>query len=109
VLPTGRLFGRISQKGPNKSGAAGQFCGRILADFERSAEKGPNFEKIVSLLLSSLFLGKRPRNIVIFPLTQTKIVFFFSPNSFKKGKLVGDQIFSSAAEFFFWIGRKVLQ
>ncbi len=71
VLPTGRLFGRLSQKGPNKRGAAGHFCGRILADFERSAEKGPNFEKIVSLLLSSLVLGKRPRNIVILPLTQT--------------------------------------
>jgi hypothetical protein len=41
---------------------------------------------------------------------QTKIVFFFSPNSFKKGKLLRDRIFFlMVAEFFFWTGRKVLQ
>jgi hypothetical protein len=51
VLPTGRFFGRITQKGPKKSRADGQNCGRILADF---VQKGPNFIKIsFSLFLSS--------------------------------------------------------
>ncbi len=47
------------KKGRIKSGAAGQICGRILADFEQKrAEKGPNFKKNDSLLLSSLIPGK---------------------------------------------------
>jgi hypothetical protein len=46
VLPTGRLFGRVSQKGQKKSGAAGQFCGRISADFVLKVRKRPNFNKI---------------------------------------------------------------
>jgi hypothetical protein len=45
----------------------------------------------------------------MFPLKQKKMVFFLCPNSFKKGKLLGDRFFASAAEFFFCIGRKVLQ
>ncbi len=40
MLSTGRLFGRITQKGPNKISADEQICSRILA------EKGPNFLKI---------------------------------------------------------------
>jgi hypothetical protein len=85
VMPTDRLFGRRSQKGPNK-----KLSGRTILRpnfgrfWTKRAEKGPNFNKIVSLLLSSLFLGKCPRNIVILPLTQIKIVFFLSPNSFKE-------------------------
>jgi hypothetical protein len=78
----------------------------------KKGRKGPNFTEIVTLLLSYLVLGKCPRNIVIFPLTQTKIVFFLNPNSFKKSKREnywGTEFFSSAAEFFFWISRKVLQ
>ncbi len=72
VLPIGRKFGRISQKGLNK-----KWSGRtILADFEhKGPKKGPNFNKIVSLLWFSLILGKCPRNIVIFQLTQTITVF----------------------------------
>ncbi len=92
------------KKGRIKSGAA-----EFLADFE---QKGPKrariFKKIVfSLLLSSIILGKYPKNIVIFPLTQTKIVFSLNPNSFKKVKLQGDRIFPQKPNFFF--GRKGLK
>jgi hypothetical protein len=59
-----------------------------------------------ALLIFYLILGKSKK---FSQLTQTKIVFFLSPNFFKKLKLLGDRIFSLAAEFFFWTGRKVLQ
>jgi hypothetical protein len=101
VLTFGRLFGRINQKGLIKRGAVGQFCGRIFA------AKGPNFTKIVSLRLSFLILGKCPRNIVIFPLTQTKIVSYAPKNSFKKGKsLWGPNFFSQQLNFSSWLSRK---
>jgi hypothetical protein len=62
-------------------------------------KKGPNFNKVVSLLLSSLMLGKCPRNIVIFPLTQTEICsVVLKPKFHQKGKMAG-------AKFFFFIGR----
>ncbi len=68
-------------------------------------EKGPNFKKIVYLLILS-----NSREVQeIFPLTQTKILFFLSPNCFKKLKLQGGQIFSLATKFIFWTSRKVLQ
>jgi hypothetical protein len=75
------------EKGRITSRAARQFCGKILTDFE---QKGPRRGRILTkncfLLLSPLILGKCPRNIVIFPLTQTKIVLFFSPNSLIREK-----------------------
>jgi hypothetical protein len=44
VFPTGRFFGRISQKGPNKNvGAAGKICCRILTGF---SQKGPKRGRI---------------------------------------------------------------
>jgi hypothetical protein len=88
------------------------FAAEYWLILNKKGRKGPNFTKIVTLLLSYLILGRCPRNIVIFPLTQTKIVFFLNPNSFKKSKREnywGTKFFSSAAEFFFWISRKVLQ
>jgi hypothetical protein len=80
------MFDHISQKRSNKKRSGQTILRQNLADF---GQKGLNINKIISLLLSSLFLGKCPRNIFIFPLTQTKIVFFLSPNFFKKGKLLG--------------------
>ncbi len=74
----------------------------------KRTEKGPNFNKTVFLLLSFLILGSI-QAIMLFPLTQTKLVFFLSPNSFKKGKLLGAEFFPSAVKCFFWIGWKVLQ
>jgi hypothetical protein len=41
--------------------------------------------------------------------TDKIVVFFLRPNSFKKGKLLGTEFFSSVAEFFFWIGQPVPQ
>ncbi len=64
----------------------------FLPILKRGPKRGQIFTKLFPPL-SSLILGKYPRNIIIFPLTQTKIVFFFSPNYFKKGKLLGDWIF----------------
>jgi hypothetical protein len=40
ALQTGRLFGRITQKGRIKSKAAGKICCRILTDFVRKMPKG---------------------------------------------------------------------
>ncbi len=67
VLPTGRFFGRLFQKGPNKSRASGQSCRQILADF---VQKGPNFIKYSFPLIFSnsvqikekLFLSKARRH-----------------------------------------------
>ncbi len=71
--------------------------------------KGPNVNTIVSLLLSSLILGEVSKNIVIFPLTQTKEMLFLSQIPSKRENYWGTEFFSLADEFFFWIGRKVLQ
>ncbi len=83
------MFGRISQKGPNKRWIRLEILrpnfGRFLT---KKAEKGPNFNKTVSLLLSSLFIGKCPRNIVIFPLTKANICcVFLKPKFLQKGKI----------------------
>ncbi len=75
----------------------------FLADFEQKGlkrAKTGELKKNVSLLLSSLILGKCLRNIVIFPLTQIKIVFFLSPNSFKKGTLLWDRSFLLSGRIF---------
>ncbi len=47
----------------------------------------------------SLILGKS-KKYYFFPLTQTKIVFFLSPNYFKKRKLLGKQIFFLSGRIF---------
>jgi hypothetical protein len=39
VLPTCRLFGRISQIGPNKKWSGRKIFGRILADFKQKEPK----------------------------------------------------------------------
>ncbi len=64
----------LTGPGRIKSWAAGRliFC----RFWTKRAKKGTNFNKIVSPLLSSLFIVKCPRNIVIFSLTQTNIVSF---------------------------------
>ncbi len=73
VLPTGRLFCCISQKGPNKKY---EWPGNCAAEFWLMlTEKWPMFNKIIPLLLSYLILEKSPRNIVIFALTRTKTIF----------------------------------
>ncbi len=77
----------------------------------KRAQKGPKLNKIDSLLLPFLIQGKCPRNIFIFPLTQTKIVFFFSPNSFRKENYWRTEFFLSRRSNFssVCIGRKVLR
>jgi hypothetical protein len=85
VVPTGRSFGRISQKGQNKkwSGRTNLRPNFLSILNKKGRKRDANFLKSVSLLLSSLILGKS-KNYYYLQITQTKIVFFFSPNSFKK-------------------------
>jgi hypothetical protein len=94
VLPTGRLFGRITQKGSLKSGAAGEICGQVSANFEHIGPKrGRTSEKFVSFLFYS------------FPIHTDKNINIFS----KKGKITGwPNILFSADEFLHRTGRKVL-
>ncbi len=80
VLFTGRLFGRITQKQPNKKYSGGQICGRILAFFE---QKGPNF---IKFCIFPLLLGK-PKKNYFYPLTQTKIVSFLKPKRLQNVKI----------------------
>jgi hypothetical protein len=77
-LPTGRLFGRITQKGPNKSIADAQISGRPLAGFAQCA-------KCVLLLSNS---------------TKVQEILYFSHSCFlkpeclqKSGKLLVIRIF----------------
>jgi hypothetical protein len=76
----------------------------------KRAEKGPNFKKdsFPPLILSN---SRKSKKYYYFPLTQTKIVFFSSPNSSKSENYGGGtKFFSSKAEFFpFRTRRKVLQ
>jgi hypothetical protein len=75
VFPTGRFFGGITQKWPNKKKRAGQSCGRSFADF---VQKGPNLIKTCfSLILSN---SVQIKEILYFPRhvdTDNKI--FISP------------------------------
>ncbi len=97
MLPASRLFGRISQKGPNKKWSGqtvlrpnfGRFC-------TKSAKNGPNFiKKKFTLLLSSLFLVKY-KKYCNFP-THTDEN---SPDSFKMGKLRGDRFVFLSGRIF---------
>jgi hypothetical protein len=74
LLPTGRIFGRISQKDPSKkvSGRKGKLCGLIGPGFfQKWAEKKrPNFETVLlpygtfSLrILLKRFSNKGPRGV----------------------------------------------
>jgi hypothetical protein len=57
---------------------------------------GPNLTKnFPSFYPLSLILGKCPRNIVIFRLTQTKNVFFLEPKFLQKEKITGGPNFFS--------------
>ncbi len=100
MLPTGRILGRITQKGQtNLRPIFGSFCtGR--------AEKGPTFWKVCfpTLLLSNY----GPKTIILFLLSycRQRWFCFYRHNAFKKGKLLGSWIFSSAAEFFRRTDRK---
>jgi hypothetical protein len=59
VLPTGRLFSRISHKGPFKRWSGWTNLRPNFGRFwTKRAEKGLNFKDIVSLLVFSLILGK---------------------------------------------------
>jgi hypothetical protein len=99
VLPTSRLFGRISQKGPNKTDNSAAEYWPILK--QKGPKNGPNFNKIVSLLLSSLSNSREMfKNIAIFPLTPTKNTVFLEPKFLQKGKLLGDQIFFLSGRIF---------
>jgi hypothetical protein len=51
MLPTSRLFGRITNKGPNKNKSGGHICGRFyLADLIlKGSKKGPDSEMFVFL------------------------------------------------------------
>jgi hypothetical protein len=54
LLPTSRLFGRITQKGPNKIMSGGYICDRFFADFIlKGSKKGPDSEMFVFLLIIS--------------------------------------------------------
>ncbi len=96
-LTVGWLFGRISQKGQHKK-RSGQ---TIL---------WPNFGWFWTKrgwILTKLFPSSYPfyfwgsvQEIFLFAHSQTKIVFFLSPNSFKKGKLPGGPNFFFSGRIF---------
>jgi hypothetical protein len=88
MLPTGRLFGRISKKGPNKSRAAGQFCGRILADFE---QKGPKRGRILTKLFPFSYPHSREafKKKCHFATHKDKSSVFLKPKFLQKGKIIG--------------------
>ncbi len=69
-----------------------------MADFEQKEPKRAELKKIVSLHLSSLILGS-PRNGIIFPLPQTKIVFLASPIPSKSENYWGTIFFLSGRIF----------
>jgi hypothetical protein len=96
VLPTSRLFGRISQKGPNKKWRGQTNLRQILNE---KGQQGAELKKFFSLLLSSLILGLILGKFKKYYYShRQKIVIFLSPNSFKKWP-----------NFSSWTGRKVLQ
>jgi hypothetical protein len=116
ALQKPRLAARVAnwaivqvKKGRIKSEAAGQFCVRMLADI---VQKGPKKGRIlIQLFLSSYILSysrEVSKKYCYFATHTDKNSVFLKPNSFKKGKLLGPEFFHSAAEFFFWTGRKVL-
>jgi hypothetical protein len=84
VLSIGRLFGRIIQKGQNK---------KVERPDKSAAKFWPILNKkgLVSLLLSSLILGKFKK--YYFPFHTDKYSDFLMPNSFKKMEITGDQTF----------------
>ncbi len=88
MLPTGRLFGRIIQKGPNKRQIGRTKLQPNICRFcTERAVKGPNFFSHARRHIKKIFI---------------------SLNAVKKPNLVGGRIFFSAAEFFRRTGRKVL-
>jgi hypothetical protein len=99
MLPIGRVFGRITKKVPTKKWSGRIKCGLVLSDFE---QKGPNrgqtLENFVSILLSSLILGKI-KKYYSFSINTDKNSVFLKPKC--PQKYWGGRIcFSSAAEFF---------
>jgi hypothetical protein len=96
VLPTSRLFGHITQKGPCESVARfGRFC-------TERAKKGPNFIKIcfLSLILS---YSRKVQEILYLSHSQRQRQF-----KKKKLKITGGHNFSLGYEFFCHTSRKVL-
>ncbi len=85
VLPTRRLFGWITQKGPNiKSRVAEQSCSQILADLVQKGQKrGQAWEKFVFLLL--FFHPGQIKEISYFSQarSQKEPKIFIHPNAFK--------------------------
>jgi hypothetical protein len=101
VLPTGRLFGRISQKGPNKKwSTAGQFRGRILADFE---QKGPKRGRILRKFSPPIFFSysrEASKKKCYFPTHTDKNSVLLKTKFLQKGKITGDRIFFLSGRIF---------
>ncbi len=72
-------------------------------------KRGRIKKKIVSLLSSSLILGKCPRNNVNFPLTKTKIVFFKAQIPSKREDYWGPNLFPQRPNFCFGLTEKFLK
>jgi hypothetical protein len=107
VLPRGRNFGRRTQKGPYKN-----LCGRKSwrPNFLSICQKrGQTFLKLITNIKSLKYLQKSTLHLLIsliftFPLPKEIVC--------KRQHLwedfVGGRIFSPAAEFFGWSGRRVI-
>ncbi len=106
-LPVNRFSAVNVKRGQIKSVAAGQICGLILADFE---QKGPKRgRKIVSVLLSSIILGKFEKYYFLTH-TDKKTVFFLKPKFLQKVKItMGSNFFPQRPNFSFGLADRFCQ
>jgi hypothetical protein len=98
TVANGRLFGRITQKGPNKK-KSGR-TKKLWMNFGRFWTKGRELlKKLVFFLLFSLFLCKSKKYYTFPKQVDTDNEIFMSPNAFKKSNLVGAGFFLSGRIF----------
>ncbi len=109
MLPIGRVFGRITQKGPTKKWERPD---KSAAEFwpilNRKGRIGPNFRKFcfLPLILSN---STKVQVISSFIHLQGQKVFFLSPKCPQKGKVLGRlNFFPQWPNFSRRTGRKVL-
>jgi hypothetical protein len=112
VLPTGRIFGRLTQKGPNKKQSDRTNCGRILAAIvQKGLKRGRTSRKFVFLLFLSRHLEKSKKCFTI-PTDTDKdnfVLLLEAKNAFNQGKCMGTDFFPQRPNFSAELARKVCQ
>jgi hypothetical protein len=89
LLPTGRFFGRITQKGPENFLAAGL---KVLANFEH---KGPKRGRTFKMFVLLFFLKvENPRNFELFTHKNTEKLSFVLQMTSRAGPVVIKQTMS---------------